>query len=193
MSLDETLASREKVNSHLQEVLDEATTKWGLKVNRVEVKDICPPRDIEEAMQKQMRAERDKRAAILTAEGEKEAAIRTAEGQRQSAILAAEGKKLAAILDAEGQKESVRLRAEAEADRVRLVKGAEAEMIERTYHAIHTGRPTPELIHIKYLEALEKVSSGQSNTLILPYESSGFMGSVVSAVQGMKLPKHPGT
>lgn len=190
MSLDETLGSRDKVNAHLQEVLDEATTKWGLKVNRVELKDICPPRDIEEAMQKQMRAERTKRAAILTAEGEKEAAIRTAEGLRQSSILEAEGKKQAAILNAEGEKQAIVLKAEADAEKIKLVKSAEAEMIERTFMAIHTGRPTPELIHIKYLDSLEKVANGQSTTLILPMESSAFMGSIVSAVNGFKLPKH---
>jgi regulator of protease activity HflC (stomatin/prohibitin superfamily) len=178
MTLDETLSSRDTVNDKLQLILDEATTKWGLKVNRVELKDINPPRDIEEAMQKQMRAERTKRAAILTAEGEREAAIKTAEGQKQSAIL-----------EAEGQKEAILLNAQAEAERIRQVKQAEADMIERVYQAIHNGRPTPELIHIKYLEALEKVSSGQSNTLLLPFESSAFMGSIVSAAQGFKIPR----
>jgi regulator of protease activity HflC (stomatin/prohibitin superfamily) len=188
MSLDETLASRETVNDKLQVILDEATTKWGLKVNRVELKDINPPKDIEEAMQKQMRAERTKRAAILTAEGEKEAAIRTAEGQKRSAILEAEGKKEAAVREAEGEKEAILLRANAEADRIRFIKSAEAEMIEKIYNAIHNGRPTPELIHIKYLEALEKVSNGEGNTLLLPFEASAFMGSIVSAAQGFKIP-----
>lgn len=190
MTLDETLASRDKVNDHLQQILDEATTKWGLKVNRVELKDINPPKDIEEAMQKQMRAERTKRAAILTAEGEKAAAITIAEGQRQAAILEAEGKKQSAILNAEGEKQSIVLKAEAEAEKIRFIKGAEAQMIERVFQAIHNGRPTPELIHLKYLEALQKVADGQGNTLMLPYEASAFMGSVVSAAQGFRIPQY---
>ena len=192
MTLDDTLTSRDNVNTELQEILDEATSKWGLKVNRVELKDINPPKDIEEAMQKQMRAERTKRAAILTAEGEKEAAIKTAEGQKKSNILKAEGEKEAAIRKAEGEKEAILLKAQADAEQIKLVKEAEAQMIERVYQAIHNGRPTPELIHIKYLEALENVSKGESNTLMLPYETSAFMGSILSAVQGFKLPRHKG-
>lgn len=190
MTLDDTLTSRDNVNVELQEILDEATSKWGLKVNRVELKDINPPKDIEEAMQKQMRAERTKRAAILTAEGEKEAAIKTAEGEKLSNILKAEGEKEAAIRKAEGDKEAILLNAQANAEQIKLVKEAEALMIERVYQAIHNGRPTPELIHIKYLEALEKVSKGDSNTLMLPYEASAFMGSVLTAAQGFKLPRH---
>lgn len=200
MTLDHTLTSRDIINAKLQEILDEATTKWGLKVNRVEVKDINPPRDIEEAMQKQMRAERTKRAAILTAEGEKEAAIQTsqgvrqsaiftAEGEKQAAILKAEGDKQAAILRAEGEKEATILNAQAEAEKIKLTKEADALMIERTYRAIHNGKPTPELIHIKYLEALEEVSKGQAATLMLPFESSAFMGSLVAAAQGFKIPR----
>ena len=189
MTIDETLTSRDRVNVHLQEILDNATTKWGVKVNRVEVKDIDPPRDIEEAMQKQMQAERTKRAAILTAEGEREAAIKKAEGEKRSNILKAEGEKEAAVRRAEGDKEAILLRAQADADKIRLIKEAEAQMIERTYHAIHTGRPTPELIHIKYLEALENVSKGESNTLMLPYEASAFMGSILTAAQGFKMPR----
>lgn len=189
MTIDETLTSRDKVNAHLQEILDEATTKWGVKVNRVEVKDINPPRDIEEAMQKQMRAERTKRAAILTAEGERESAILIAEGEKKSFILKAEGEKEAAIRKAEGEKEAIMLKAQANAEQIRLVKEAEAQMIERTYHAIHAGKPTPELIHIKYLEALEKLSNGTANTMLLPFESSAFMGSIVAAAQGFKMPR----
>lgn len=189
MTLDDTLTSRDKVNAHLQEVLDDATSKWGLKVNRVELKDINPPKDIEEAMQKQMRAERDKRAAILTAEGEREAAIKTAEGDKRSNILRAEGEKESAIRKAEGEKQSILLKAQADAERIKMVKEAEAQMIERVYSAIHNGKPNAELIHIKYLEALEKVSEGQSNTLMLPYETSGFMGSLLAAAQGFKLPR----
>lgn len=175
MHLDETLSSRDRINAGLQAKLDDATTKWGLKVNRVELKDIMPPRDIEEAMQKQMRAEREKRSQILLAEGEKQAAILTAEGQQQSAILKAEGAKQAAVLAAQGESEAIR-----------LVKQAEADMVYKVFTAINDANPSKEVIQVKYLEALEKVSNGKSTTLMLPYESAAFMGALAGSARALQ-------
>ncbi|MBX2860093.1 MAG: SPFH/Band 7/PHB domain protein [Vampirovibrio sp.] len=186
MTLDETLASRDVINAKLQHVLDEATGKWGLKVNRVELKDINPPRDIEEAMQKEMRAEREKRSVILLAEGEKQSAILEAEGQKESAILKAEGDKAATILEAEGEKEAAIRNAEGEAQAIREVQQAEAEMIYKVFTAISQANPSKEVLQVKYLEALEKVSDGKSNTLILPFESAAFMGSLAGAIETVK-------
>ncbi len=172
MSLDQTLSSRDVINANLQHVLDDATGKWGLKVNRVEVKDINPPRDIEEAMQKEMRAEREKRAMILLAEGEKEAAIRSAEGKKQARILEAEGKRESQIREAEG-----------EADAIRSVQQAEADMTRTVFTAINESNPSREVLQIKYLEALDKVAQGEANTLILPYESTAFLGALAGSVR----------
>lgn len=183
MTLDETLASRDIINTKLQAVLDEATGKWGLKVNRVELKDINPPRDIEEAMQKEMRAERTKRALILEAQGEKQARILTAEGEKESAILTAEGEKEAAIRNAEGDKESQMLRAQGQSEAIREVQKAEAEMFYTVFTAIDKANPSNAVLQIKYLEALEKLSEGESNNLILPYESAAMMGALAGGVK----------
>lgn len=175
ITLDETLASRDVINAKLQHVLDDATGKWGIKVNRVELKDINPPRDIEEAMQKQMRAEREKRATILTAEGEK-----------QSQILQAEGMKEASIRKAEGQKQSAILEAEGKAEAIRQVQQAEADMIYTVFTSIEKAQPSKEVLQVKYLEALEKVSNGKANTLFLPYESIAFMGALSGSVRAIQ-------
>ncbi|HEY9745934.1 MAG TPA: SPFH domain-containing protein [Oculatellaceae cyanobacterium] len=175
MKLDQTLASRDVINAKLQHVLDEATGKWGIKVNRVEMKDIDPPRDIADAMQKEMRAEREKRATILLAEGEKQAAILRAEGEQQALILQAEGHKQAAIKKAEG-----------EAGAIRSVQTAHAEMFHKVFTSIAEANPTREVLQVKYLEALEKVANGKANTLFLPYESAAFMGALVGAVQATR-------
>ncbi|MBY0449858.1 MAG: SPFH/Band 7/PHB domain protein [Cyanobacteria bacterium] len=175
MSLDQALASRDVINSRLQHTLDDATGKWGIKVNRVELKDINPPRDIEEAMQKEMRAEREKRATILTAEGKKQAAILESEGIKQATILTAEGDKEAAIRTAEGK-----------AAAIRQVQEAEAEMIHRVFTSINSANPSREVLQVKYLEALAKVSQGQSNTLILPYESVAFLGALSGSVRSIQ-------
>jgi regulator of protease activity HflC (stomatin/prohibitin superfamily) len=156
MELDSTLTSREKINTQLRMVLDEATDKWGVKVTRVELQKIDPPRDITDAMSKQMKAEREKRANILEAEG-----------LRQAAILKAEGSKQSAILEAEGKSEAIRKVAEAEQYQIHIV-----------YGAIHEGKPTNDLIAIKYLEALEKVANGQATKVFMPLESSGVLGSI---------------
>ncbi|MCX7956872.1 MAG: SPFH/Band 7/PHB domain protein [Endomicrobia bacterium] len=156
LELDQTLTSREKINLQLRQVLDEATDKWGVKITRVEIQKIEPPKDITDAMSKQMKAEREKRAMILEAEG-----------TRQSAILKAEGEKQAAILTAEGKAEAIR-----------KVADAEKYQIELVYEAIHKGRPTNDLIAIKYLETLQKVADGKATKIFIPLESSGILGSI---------------
>lgn len=187
MTLDETLASRDVINSKLQHVLDDATGKWGIKVNRVEMKDIDPPRDIVDSMQKEMRAEREKRAMILTSEGEKQSAILRAEGEREAAIRNAEGKQQAMILEAEGVMQAAIKKAEGEASAIRQIQTAQAEMIHKMFTAINDANPSREVLQIKYLEALEKVSQGQSNTLFLPYESIAFLGALAGSVQTVQM------
>jgi regulator of protease activity HflC (stomatin/prohibitin superfamily) len=167
MELDSTLTSREKINTQLREVMDEATDKWGVKVTRVEIQKIDPPRDITDAMSKQMKAEREKRANILEAEG-----------LRQAAILKAEGAKQAVILDAEAVKEKQVLEATGQAEAIRKVAEAEKYKIEVVYNAIHEGKPTNDLIAIKYLEALGNIADGQATKVFLPLETSGVTASI---------------
>jgi regulator of protease activity HflC (stomatin/prohibitin superfamily) len=170
LDLDETLTSRDTINSKLRVILDEATDKWGVKINRVELQDIIPPEDIKQAMEKQMRAERDRRAAILEAEGKKQAAILEAEGERQSEINQAEGEKQSAILVAEGQAQARVKVAEAEAEAIRRIREAfaDAETDASQY-----------LIAINYLATLKEMTSGQNNKVVyLPYEASGILSSV---------------
>jgi regulator of protease activity HflC (stomatin/prohibitin superfamily) len=171
LALDETLVSRETVNNKLRTVLDEATDKWGVKVNRVELKNIEPPTEIQDAMAKQMKAERERRATVTEAEGTKAAAILTAEGERNAAIAKAEGKKQAAILAAEG-----------EAEAILKVQRAEAEAIKLVYNAIHEGKPTNDLIAIKYMDALKEMARGSANKVFIPYEATG----VLSSIAGIK-------
>ncbi len=186
LDLDESLTSRETVNNKLRIVLDEATDKWGVKVTRVELKNIHPPREIEDAMAKQMKAERERRAMVLSADGDKTAQIKRAEGSRDSAIAEAEGAKQANILDAEGAKLARILAAEAEANAILKIAEAQAEAIRVVYHGIHEGRPTKELISIKYLEALEKISQNPANKLFIPYEASGVLGAVAGVKEVLK-------
>ncbi|NIS61762.1 MAG: SPFH/Band 7/PHB domain protein [Proteobacteria bacterium] len=167
LALDETLVSRETVNNKLRTVLDEATDKWGVKVNRVELKNIEPPKEIQDAMAKQMKAERERRATVTEAEGLKAAAILKAEGERNAAIAEAEGRKKAAILGAEG-----------EAEAILKVQKAEAEAIKLVYKAIHEGNPTNDLIAIKYMDALKEMARGDANKVFLPYEATGVLGSI---------------
>jgi len=174
MDLDQTLSSRDIINTKLRAILDEATHKWGGKVTRVELRDINPPRDIRDAMEKQMRAERDRRAAILTAEAEKQSRILQAEGIRQSEINKAEGQKQAAILEAEGQANA----------RVKVAE-AEAEAISKITQSIRQsgGDPAKYLIAVRYIEALKEMVSGQNNKVVyLPYEATG----VLSSLGGIK-------
>ncbi len=167
MELDQTLSSREKINSQLRNVLDEATDEWGVKVVRVEIQKIEPPTDITNAMSKQMKAEREKRAAILESEGFKQSAILKAEGERESQILRAEGDKKGAIIRAEGQALAVRTLADAERFR-----------IETVFNAIHAGNPTPGLIAIRSLEALEKIADGKATKIFLPTEAAAALSSL---------------
>lgn len=167
LALDETLVSRETVNNKLQSVLDEATDKWGVKINRVELKNIEPPEEIQDAMAKQMKAERERRATVTEAEGLKAAAILKAEGERNATIAEAEGRKKAAILSAEG-----------EAEAILKVQRAEAEAIKLVYSAIHEGKPTNDLIAIKYMDALKEMARGDGNKVFIPYEATGVLASI---------------
>jgi regulator of protease activity HflC (stomatin/prohibitin superfamily) len=175
MALDESLTSREVINTKLRQILDDATDKWGTRVTRVELQRIEPPVDVTEAMHRQMKAERDRRAMILEAEGHK-----------KSAILEAEGTKQAAILNAEGEAEAIKKVAEADKYQKLTVAKGEAEAIENVYGAIHKGRPTNDLIAIKYLEALEKIADGQASKVFLPYEASGILGSIAGVAEMLK-------
>ena len=167
LELDETLTSREMINAELREVLDVATDKWGSKVVRVEIQKIEPPHDIVEAMSKQMKAERMKRASILEAEGYKQSEIKKSEGDKQ-----------ATILEAEGNAESIKKMAEADKQAAILRAEGEAAAIEKVYAAIHEGNPDDGLIAVKYLESLEKIADGKATKVFLPLESSGVLGSV---------------
>ncbi|GAB4276988.1 MAG: SPFH domain-containing protein [Coriobacteriia bacterium] len=167
MQLDESLTSREKINAALRQILDDATDKWGVRVVRVELQRIEPPADVMDAMHRQMKAERDRRAMILEADGEKQAAIARAEGAKQ-----------AAILQAEGEAEAIRKVADAERYRKQTVAQGEADAVRTVYEAIHQGDPTNDLIAIKYLETLAKMSEGPANKIFLPMEVSGILGSV---------------
>lgn len=167
MDLDEALTSRETINTELRQILDEATDVWGTRVVRVEIQRIDPPVDVTQAMHRQMKAERERRAVVTEAEGEK-----------RSQILRAEGVKQSRILEAEGQAQAIREVADAEQFRLLTVAEGEGQAIERVYGAIHAGDPTPDLIAIKYLEALQGVANGQATKLFLPIETSGILGSL---------------
>ncbi len=169
MNLDETLTSRDTINSKLRNVLDDASHKWGMKVNRVELQDINPPHDIRDAMEKQMRAERDKRAKILTAEAEKQSQILESEGLKEAAINKAEGEKQAQILHAEGDAQA----------RIRIAEG-EAEAIGVITNAIKSkGDPVNYLVAIRYIDTLKEMVSGKDNKMVyMPYEATGVLGSL---------------
>lgn len=164
LALDESLTSREVINTKLRQILDDATDKWGTKVTRVELQRIEPPTDVTDAMHRQMKAERDRRAMILEAEGQKKSAI----------------------LKAEGEAEAIRKVADANRYEKLTVAKGEAEAIERVYNAIHNGRPTNDLIAIKYLEALQKIADGKATKIFLPLEASGILGSVAGIGELLK-------
>lgn len=173
MELQDTLTSREKINGELRTILDDATNKWGVKVNRVELQDIIPPADIQAAMDKQMKAEREKRAMIYEAEGQRESAIRIAEGQKEAAIKKAEGEKQAAILTAEGVAQARIVEAEAEKAAIRQI----IEALEEK------GQPDKYLIAMKYLQTLTSITEGKDNKIVyMPYEATG----ILSSVDGIK-------
>jgi regulator of protease activity HflC (stomatin/prohibitin superfamily) len=170
MALEKTLTSRDEINNQLRGVLDEATGKWGIRVNRVELKAIDPPSSIKETMEKQMRADREKRAAILTAEGVKQSQILTAEGEKQSAILRAEGQRQAAILQAEGQ----------------------AKAIDTVFRAIHEGDADPKLLAYQYLQVLPQIAQGESNKIwIIPSEFQQALGQLAQALPGRNAQPQP--
>ncbi len=172
LELDQTLTSRDLINTQLRDVLDAATDKWGARVNRVELQRIDPPGDITAAMSRQMKAEREKRAAILEAEGFK-----------QAEILKAEGEKRAAILEAEGRAEAIKRVAEADKFREITVAEGEAKAIINVYTAIHDGRATEDVVTIKYLEALAHIADGKASKVFLPIEASGILASLGAAVE----------
>ena len=167
LELDAALTSRETINTSLKIILDEATDKWGTRVVRVEIQRIDPPQDVQDAMNKVMKAERDRRAAVTEAEGEKRAAILTAEGERQSQILSAEGEAEALKAVADAQKY----------EKIAIADG-ESEAIQKVFDAIHKGDPTNDLIAIKYLESLEKVANGKATKIFLPADLSATLGSI---------------
>ncbi len=167
MDLDAALTSRETINTELRVILDEATDVWGTRVVRVEIQRIDPPVDVTEAMHRQMKAERTRRAVVTEAEGEK-----------RSAILTAEGVKQAAILDAEGKAQAIKEVADAEKYQLLTVAEGEGQAVERVFSAIHNGDPTPDLIAIKYLEALQGIADGQATKIYLPLETSGILSSI---------------
>lgn len=164
MALDESLTSREIINVRLREILDDATDKWGVKVTRVELQRIEPPVDVTEAMHRQMKAERDRRAMILEAEGQKRSAILKAEGEAEAIKKVADANKY---------------------EKLTVAKG-EAEAVERVFKAIHNGNPTNDLIAIKYLEALQKIADGQASKVFLPYEASGILSSIAGIGEILK-------
>lgn len=181
LDLDETLTSRDIINTKMRSILDEATDKWGIKVNRVELKNIMPPQDIQVAMEKQMRAERERRESILQAEGEKQSSILKAEGEKQSAILKAEAKKEAMVREAEGEKQSRILRAEGEAESIRQIAQAKAEgeatIIKNVFQAMKESDIDDNILALKSMEALEKLAESDSTKLVLPSETVNFLGS----------------
>ena len=178
MSLDNALTSRDNVNVALREVLDDATDKWGVRVVRVEIQRIDPPADVMHAMHEQMKAERNRRAVVLEADGGREAAITRAEGDKQAVILASEAVRQRAILEAEGEAEAIRAVADAERYRQLTVAEGEAAAVRSVYGAIHDGDPTPDLLAIKYLEALGTVADGRATKIFLPADMSATLGSL---------------
>ena len=175
MDLDATFSSRDTINDELKVTLNEATEAWGCQVDRVEIKDITPPADIRDAMEKQMNAERTKRALILQAEGE-----------RQSAITLAEGKKEAAILEAEAEKEAQIRRATGEAEAIRKVAEAKAEEIQRVYTAMKNANPDEKLVQLKSLEALKEVANGEANKVFIPFEATSALSSLGAVKEILK-------
>jgi regulator of protease activity HflC (stomatin/prohibitin superfamily) len=174
MELDQTFSSRDAINDKLRAILDEATDVWGCKIDRVEIKDITPPADIRDAMEKQMNAERNKRALILQAEGE-----------RQSQITLAEGRKQAAILDAEADRESKIRRATGEADAIKQVAEAKAKEIQMVYDAIKQADPDEKLVQLKSLEALKEVAKGDANKIFIPFEATSALSSLGAAKEAI--------
>ena len=182
LELDQTLTSRDVVNTKMRSILDEATDPWGIKVNRVELKNILPPADIQNSMEKQMKAERDRRQSILQAEGQKKSAILIAEGEKESAILKASAEKEAAILRAEAEKQAAILKADGEAQAILSVQQALADSIAM----LNEKAPSDSVLRLKAIEAMQKVADGQATKIIIPSEMQGLVGLANGIVEGTK-------
>ena len=182
LELDQTLTSRDVVNTKMRAILDEATDPWGIKVNRVELKNILPPADIQSSMEKQMKAERDRRQAILQAEGQKKSAILIAEGEKESAILRASAEKEAAILRAEAEKQAAILKADGEAQAILAVQKAMADSLQ----LLNEKAPNDQVIKLKSIEAMQKIADGQATKIIIPSEMQGLVGMANGIVEGTK-------
>ena len=182
LELDQTLTSRDVINTKMRAILDEATDPWGIKVNRVELKNILPPQDIQSSMEKQMKAERDRRQAILQAEGQKKSAILIAEGERESAILRADAEKQAAILKAEAEKEAAILKADGEAQAILTVQQALADSLGM----LNEKAPNEQVIKLKSIQAMEKVADGKATKIIIPSEMQGMVGMAKGLVESVK-------
>ena len=182
LELDATFTSRDIINSKMRTILDEATDPWGIKVNRVELKNILPPQDIQNSMEKQMKAERDRRQAILQAEGAKHSQILVAEGEKEAAILKADAEKQAAILRAEAEKESAILKADGEAQAIRAVQQALADSLAM----LNEKAPNDQVLRLKALEAMQKIADGQATKIIIPSELQGLAGLASGIVESAK-------
>ena len=182
LELDQTLTSRDVINTKMRSILDEATDPWGIKVNRVELKNILPPTDIQNSMEKQMKAERDRRQAILQAEGQKRSQILVAEGEKEAAILKADAEKQAAILKAEAEKQAAILKADGEAQAIRAVQQATADALKM----LNEVEPTEQVIRLKALEAMKNISDGKATKIIIPSEIQGIAGLATSVKEVLK-------
>ena len=182
LELDQTLTSRDVVNTKMRAILDEATDPWGIKVNRVELKNILPPQDIQNSMEKQMKAERDRRQAILQADGQKKSAILIAEGEKEAAILKASAEKEAAILRAEAEKQSAILRADGEAQAILAIQKAMADSLE----LLNEKAPNDQVIKLKSIEAMQKIADGKATKIIIPSQLQGLVGLANGLVEGTR-------
>ena len=182
LELDETLTSRDIINTKMRAILDEVTDPWGIKVNRVELKNILPPQDIQNSMEKQMKAERDRRQAILVAEGQRESSILVAQGEKEAAVLRADAEKQAAILKAEAERQSAILKAEGEAEAIRAVQQALADSLEM----LNKTAPTDQVLKLKSIEAMQKIADGQATKIIIPSQMQGMVGLANGIVEGVK-------
>ena len=182
LELDQTLTSRDVVNTKMRSILDEATDPWGIKVNRVELKNILPPHDIQSSMEKQMKAERDRRQSILQAEGQKKSAILIAEGEKESAILRASAEKEAAILRAEAEKQAAILKADGEAQAILAIQKAMADSLA----LLNEQAPNDQVIKLKAIEAMEKIADGKATKIIIPSEMQGLVGLASGIVEGVQ-------
>ena len=185
LELDQTLTSRDVINTKMRAILDEATDPWGIKVNRVELKNILPPQDIQNSMEKQMKAERDRRQAILQAEGTKRSQILVAEGEKEAAILKADAEKQAAILKAEAEKQAAILKADGEAQAIMAVQKAMADSLA----LLNEKAPNDQVIKLKALEAMQKVADGKATKIIIPSELQGLAGLAAGLVETVREPK----